>query len=184
VNVAFPNAQLYRSLNVVFVCWINANTVSSVTDGSGNTYQVAIAKTTRAGMNLATYYACGLAGTATNTVHVAFGSSGTQSDVRIAEYSGAAATGCLDQTSTANEQTIAELSAPVSTTVGHELLVAGNCTYSHTSAGDPTFTSEGIDSFGNIVEDRVVFSRGTYTAAVTQMDINDWVLDLLTFKGK
>jgi hypothetical protein len=184
VNVPFPNAQLYRSMNVVFICWINNDTVTSVHDASGNTYALALGRTTLNGMNLTAYYACGVAGTATNTVMVTFASAPTQSDVRIAEYSGIAATGCLDQASAAANNTIAELSAPVTTAFPHDLLVAGNCTFSTTTAADPLYTSRGIDSFGDLVEDRVVFSSGTDTAAATQNNVNDWVIDLLAFKGK
>src|SRR4029077_15968648 len=57
ISVHYPNAQLFPSLNVVFVCWINGNTVSNVSDGTGNTYTRAVGPSTNNGMNLSVYYA-------------------------------------------------------------------------------------------------------------------------------
>jgi hypothetical protein len=184
VTVHYPNAQLFRSLNVVFVCWINGNSVASVTDGTGNTYTRAVGPSTNNGMNLSVYYACGVAATATNTVTVTLMNTPTEADVRIVEYSGIAASGCYDTSATANGQAAAEASGAVTTNAAAELLLAGNCTFGHTTLADPTYTDRGIDGFGDIVEDRIVSLAGPYAATATQDSQNDWVMSLLTFIAK
>lgn len=180
-TIAFPNAQLYRSLNVVFVCWINNDTLQSVADATGNTYMAASGPSQRNGMNFAVYYACGVAGTASNSVTVTFQNAPTQTNIRIAEYSGLAMTNCHDTGAVASGNAPAQSSGAVTPNAGAELLVAGNCTYGKTTLADPTYTSRGIDTFGNLVEDRIVSLAAPYAATATQDSQNDWIISLVTF---
>jgi hypothetical protein len=182
IALHYPNSQLNHSLNVVIVGWINPHTVMSVTDGTGNTYTRAGIMTLN-GMNQALYYACGVAGTSTNTVTVKLDSL-AQADLRILEYSGVRISGCLDQLAQNSGSTVANNSGAATTTAGYELLVASNTTSRTTTGGDASFTSRGITSFGDIVEDRVVGVVGSYTASATQDQAGDWVMQIATFIGQ
>jgi len=187
VAVDFPDAQLSADLNVVFVCWINpptAVTVTSVTDGTGNTYQRALGPIVQGGMSQSVYYSCGVAATLTNTVTVRFSAKPNGDDVRIVEYSGIAASACYDHGVSNHDNTMAADSGNVTTSEARELLVAGNCTFGTTTETDPTYTSEGgIDDFGDIVEDKVSTAAGAYNATDKQNSVNDWVLQLVSFTG-
>jgi hypothetical protein len=182
VALHYPNSQLNKSLNVVIVGWVDVHTVT-VSDGTGNTYQLAGIAIPNS-MSQSLYYSCGVAGTSTNTVTVTFDSP-ANGDVRILEYSGIRSSGCFDRITSNLGSTTAETSGTTATTQAPlELLVASNTGARSTTAGDPTFVSRGITSFGDIIEDKVVGTTGDYSAGAMQGAAGDWVMQIATFVGK
>ena len=96
-TIAFPIAQRAGDLDVVMIGWYKAGTIATITDTNHNAYAVAIGPTETATntRSQTIYYACGIAAGA-NSVTVTFAGSGQDPDIRIAEYKGLRATGCLD----------------------------------------------------------------------------------------
>ena len=182
ITLAYPNAQLSHGLNVVIIGWVNTHSVTSVTDATGNTY-VHAGDADLNGMHQTLYYCCNAAGTATNGVSVVMDSS-AQVDLRILEYSGVSRTACLDQIASSSGTGLADDSGTATTTHSHELLVASNTTLDTTTAGDAAFTVRGIDSWGNVMEDEIVFAKGSYHAGATQSPSSDWVMQIATFVGQ
>src|SRR5271157_2075967 len=134
VAVAYPSAQTAADLNIVVVGFDDTvATISSVTDSSGNVYNLAVGPTVfgptknSPSVTQAIYYAVNIAAAAAgaNTVTVVFNGSATWPDVRVAEYSGF---NTLDVTAAAGGTVAANNSGSVTTTVANELLFASNYT--------------------------------------------------------
>ncbi len=180
-TIAFPNAQRAGDLDVVMIGWYKDGTITSVTDTNGNAYALAIGPTMTAAYteSQAIYYACGIAA-GKSSVTVTFASSGQDPDIRIAEYSGVGATGCLD-TAVANTGSGTAVDSGPITVSANELLVAADKVYYITTVGDPSYATRVISGFGDIVEDREPTASGTYHALATQNDPGVWVMQLVAF---
>jgi hypothetical protein len=186
-TVTFASAQIAGDLSVVMIGWYKAGSIVSVTDSSHNAYALAVGPTTSpTGVeSQAVYYACSIAGAAAgaNTVTVTFQSASQHPDVRIAEYSGIAGSACVDRTVSGTGTTTAIDSGSLTTTHAHDLLVGSNKVFYLTSAGDPTYTTRRISDFGDLVEDRVVTTTGSYHATATENMTGGWVMQLVAFAG-
>src|SRR4029077_5727478 len=102
VAVRFKAAQQQGDLNVGVVGWNDStNSVASVTDSSGNSYQRAVGPTVYSGVaTQLVYYAANIVSAAAgaNTVTVAFNGSAGIADIRILEYNGIATQNPVDAT--------------------------------------------------------------------------------------
>jgi PKD repeat protein len=131
VATTFTQAQSAGNLNVVVVGW-NESTgnITSVTDGAGNTYQVAAATVRGTGLSQAIYYARNIvaAGAGANTVTVRFDKSVAYADVRILEYSGLDQTNPFDVSRSAAGSTAQANSGAATTNFARELIVGGGTT--------------------------------------------------------
>jgi hypothetical protein len=185
-SIPFTKAQAAGDLNVVFVGWYKTGTLVSVTDSSNNAYAVAVGPTMTSTDSeyQAVYYACGIAGAAagSNAVKVAFQGSNQDPDVRIVEYSGAPATGCLDTVGQATGTTTA-IDSTITTTHAHDLLVSGDKVYSLTTAHDASYTQRVDTPFGDLVQDREVNTAGAYHARATEDIARAWVMQIVAFRG-
>ncbi|MGB9329429.1 MAG: fibronectin type III domain-containing protein [Steroidobacteraceae bacterium] len=188
VAVKFTAAQQQGDLNVVVVAWGDSSaTVKSVTDTSGNVYAAAIGPTVLSGVaSQSIYYAPNIPSAAANanTVTVAFNGSATYPDIRILEYSDIAGTSPLDVVSGATGSAGTASSGAVTTTNANDLLVGADVTLEYTLGAGAGFTSRMITvPDGDIAEDRVVTSIGSYAATATVSPAGPTIMQMVAFKG-
>ena len=181
-TVTYQSAQRAGDLNVIAVGWEAASLITSLTDTAGNTYSTA-AQTTSGMTNETIYYSCNIAAATNNHVTVQF-SLQSPVDLRIAEYSGLVKAGCWDGAVESGGTATTESSTALQTTRAPVLLFAANMTTQTTTAADPMFTNRGITNDGDLVEDRVVTTIGTYQATATQNMTGTWVMELVGFAGQ
>jgi glucose/arabinose dehydrogenase/PKD repeat protein len=177
----FPQVNTTGNLIVAFAIWNNGGT-ATVTDSNGNAYAAATARTTwGSGWSAQTFYAKNITGGA-NTVTATFGTSITSFGiVYIHEYSGLDATSPVDVTASATGTTAAMSSGPATTTNASDLLFGAAASSATVTAPGVGYTSRSLD-FGNLTEDRMVTTTGSYTATATQ-NSNAWVMQLVAFKA-
>ncbi len=188
VAVKFTAAQHQGDLNVVVAAWGDSSaTLKSVTDSSGNVYAAAIGPTVLSGVaSQSIYYAPNIASAAANanTVTVAFNGSATYPDIRILEYSDIAGTSPLDVVSGATGSAGTASSGAVTTTNANDLLVGADVTLEYTLGAGAGFTSRMITvPDGDIAEDRVVTSIGSYAATATVSPAGPTIMQMVAFKG-
>ncbi len=193
VTVAYTAAQNAGDLNAVIVGWNDTTAaVIAVTDTMGNAYTLAVGPTVQpgaaggGGLTQAIYYAKNILGAAANanTVTVRFSVAATYPDVRILEYSGLDRTNPLDVTAAAAGNSSTSDSGAVTTTNGNDLLVGGNMVWTITAGPGVGFTSRMITSpDGDIAEDQVVTSTGSYRATAPLSGAGPWVMQLVTFRA-
>jgi len=181
VAIPMPKAQIAGDLIVVAVGWNDAvANVSSVTDSAGNTYHLAVGPTRYApDISQSIYFASEIAA-GSNTITVAFSPSANVVDIRALEYSGVST---LDNVAFGQGNSAGPATTSNATTVfAPELLfAAGMSTFDYSNAGT-SFTSRGITALGDIDEDRVVMTVGTYTGDAPLTQTCGWVIQLATFR--
>jgi hypothetical protein len=184
VSVAYSSAQTAGNLNVIAVGWADTvSAISSVTDTKGNTYTGAVGPTSNTGLQQAIYYAKNIAG-GSNTVTVKFNQLAAYPDVRILEYSGLDPTSPLDVKAAAAGNGTSASSGSVTTTSAKELIFgAGSTTGTAFTAPGPGFTTRVINIYGNLAEDEIVSSAGSYAATATNSG-GYWIMQMATFKAK
>jgi hypothetical protein len=172
---------------VVIVGWGDTTAkVSSVTDSTGNAYQLAVGPTLLSGMlSQSIYYAKNIKVKAgTNTVSVNFTGTPAYPDVRILEYSGIDPVNALDVVvgSTGNNATSSS-SGTVPTTNSVDLLVGANVIESATTGPGPGFTQRLLTyPDGDIAEDRLVNVSGFYSAS-SPCIVGAWVMQMAAFRS-
>jgi hypothetical protein len=191
VSVAYTVAQTAGDLNVVIVGWGSSTaTVGTVTDSSRNVYQLAVGPTVYSDQSGTTqqsiYYAANIAAAAggANTVIVTFTTAAAWPDIRILEYSGIATTSPLDVTAGAAGSSTSASSGPATTTVMNGLIVGADDTWTHTTGPGSGFTSRVITNpDGDIAEDEITTTVGSYTATAPISPTGPWVMQMAAFKG-
>jgi hypothetical protein len=182
VAVTYPAAQTAGNLNVVAVMWGDTtSTVSSVTDSKGNAYTLAVGPTQNTGVTQSIYYAKNIVA-GSNTVTVTFKQSAAWPNVNVLEYSGLSTTSPLDVFSGASGSGTAANSGAATTTSANELIFGTGSTSSVTTGAGSGFSNRIINSFGDISEDRIVSSTGSYNATAT-MTSGSWVMQMVAFKA-
>jgi IPT/TIG domain/FG-GAP-like repeat len=188
VAVKIPGAQTAGNLNVVVVGWNDAvRTVQSIADSKGNVYTRAVGPTVLSGSETQSiYYAKNVVAAAAgaNTVTVTFaGGAANYADIRVAEYSGLDPVNPLDGAVGATGSTLTPDSGSLTTTSANDLLVGAN-TVTRTTTGPGTgYTSRVITAgAGDIYEDRIVTSVGSYNATAT-VTAGSWVMQLAAFRA-
>jgi glucose/arabinose dehydrogenase len=185
VATTFTQAQSAGNLDVVVVGWNDSTgNVTSVTDGAGNTYQVAAAAVRGTGLSQAIYYARNIlpAGTGANTVTVRFDKSVAYPDVRILEYSGLDQTNPFDVSRSAAGSAAQANSGAATTNFARELIVGGGTTSGCFDGAGSGFTARIItEPDCDVAEDRTVTTTGSYSATAPQS--GNWVMQMATFKG-
>ena len=189
VPVTYTEAQTAGDLNVIIVGWNDTtSSVTSVMDWMGNTYQLAVGPTRSTdGISQSIYYAKKIAAAAagSNAVSVQLDSLAVFPDIRILEYSGIDQTSPLDAfTGSSGDSTISS-SGSLTTTRATDLLVAGNIVQTGTDpAGTGAFTDRVItDPDGDVAEDNVVTSPGTYSASTNLSASGQWVMQMAAFRA-
>lgn len=187
VPVTFTAAQTFGDLNVVVVSQHDTtSTVSSVTDTSGNTYTLAIGPTVASGYGQQSiYYAKSIAaaGAGANTVTVAFASAATTADIRILEYSGADPNNPVDATAGATGTSASSSSGSVTTSNATDLLFGANRVQTTTTGPGSGFTQRLLTSpNGDIAEDELVTSTGSYSATAPLSSSGSWIMQMVAFR--
>jgi phosphodiesterase/alkaline phosphatase D-like protein len=186
VAVAFTQAQIAGNLNVVVVGWNNSTSqVLTVTDTAGNAYGRAVGPTAVAGFaTQSIYYAANIAAAATNTVTVTFNAATAFPDIRIAEYSGIATSAPVDVVAAGQGTTATTSSGAVQTTSANDLLVGANMVWTLTTGPGTGFTSRVITfPDGDILEDQIVTTVGSYAASAPVSPAGNWIMQMVAFRA-
>ena len=131
VTVMFNGAQTAGDTNVVAIGWNDAtSTITSVSDGAGNAYQVAAPVARGTGLSQAIYYAKNIASApaGANTVTVTFNAAVRFADIRILEYAGLDPNAPFDVARSASGSTTLADSGNVATNYASELVFAAGMT--------------------------------------------------------
>ncbi len=188
VSVPFTAAQTAGDLNVVAVGWNNSTaTVSAVTDTLNNSYALAVGPTVLAGIaSQSIYYAKNIAGAAAgaNTVTVTFASAAAYPDIRILEYRGADPDNPVDVTAANSGNSATSSSGAATTTNATDLLFGANIVQSGTTGPGSGFTSRLLTQpDGDIAEDTMVTSTGSYSATAPISPANFWIMQMVAFRA-
>jgi len=188
VTVKYAAAQSAGDLNVVVIGWNTpASVVASVTDTMGNAYALAAGPTVQSNaVAQSIYYAKNIAGAAAgaNTVTVQFSAPASYPDVRILSYTGLDRTNPLDVAVGASGNSATSDSGALTTSNANDLLVAADTVWSMTPGPGSGFTSRILTKpNGNIAEDTVVTSTGSYRATVPLSGGGPWINQLVTFRA-
>ena len=180
--VTFTTSNTAGNLIVVYVIWDNNGSVS-LSDSRGNTYVSAVSQAKYSGdrANAQIFYAKNIAG-GTNTVKATFATAITAWGILyIHEYSGVDQISPVDAAVAASGSSSSMNSGNLAVSTPNTLLFAGgesNITITRAGSGY-TVRSTG---YGNITEDRIASTAGTYSATATQNG-NAWVMQLVAFKA-
>jgi hypothetical protein len=119
-----------------------------------------------------------------NTVTVRFNVAANFPDVRILEYSGLDPVSPLHTTTAATGTSATSNSGSLNVSVPNVLLVAANVVATTTSGPGAGFTNRMITSpNGDIVEDRIITTTGTYSAAAPLTSSGYWVMQMVAFSA-
>lgn len=186
VSVTPPSPQIQGDLNVVVVGWNDAtSSVQSVTDSFGNTYSLAAGPVRGTALSQSIYYAQNLAiGSGLNTITVTFNQVPSYPDIRVLEYAGADPTAPFDKASSGlSGSSTTSNSGAVTTSGPNELLVSGNMVVTWTTGPGAGFTQRILTSpDGDIAEDTIGASAGTYSATASLGSSGAWVMQMAAFK--
>jgi hypothetical protein len=188
VSVTFPNAQAIGNLNVVVVGWNDTTAaVSSVTDSIGNVYTLAVGPTQVSGqLSQSIYYARGIlaAGANINTVTVRFTVPAQYADIRVLEYNGLDRVNPVDVTAAAIGSSTTSNSGAVTTTNANDLIFGANIVSTSTTGPGTGFTKRMITKpDGDIAEDHVVSTVGSYNASAPLNRSGPWIMQMVAFKA-
>jgi hypothetical protein len=186
VKVTFAAAQAAGDLNVVVAGWNDSTaTVSSVTDTTGNVYTRAVGPTVVSGLiSQSIYYArnIGSAAAGANAVTVTFSTAAAYPDIRILEYAGADRNVPVDVVAAGSGNSATSSSGNATTSSAVDLLFAANIVLTTTSGPGTGFTQRILTSpDGDIAEDRMVTTVGTYSATAP-LSSGAWIMQMVAFR--
>jgi hypothetical protein len=187
VTVRYAAAQTAGHLNVVVVGWRDTTAqVRTVTDTNGNVYQLAVGPTVNPAVGTqAVYYAAGIAAgpPGGTVVTVTFSAPPTGPDVRAAQYDGIDPVQPVDVTAAAHGAGTTSDSGPVPTTFGNDLLIGASLVAAATTTAGTGYTARLVSNpGGNLLEDRVVTTVGTYSAAGGLSPSSAWIMQMVAFR--
>jgi hypothetical protein len=148
---------------------------------------VAVGPTLLAGYLSQSIYYCpnilaALAGA--NAVTVTCSRPATYADIRILEYNGISRTNPVDAFASAVGNSTTSSSGVLATTSATDLLIGANVVLTGTSGAGTGFTQRLLTSDGDIVEDNVVTSAGSYSASTTLYPpSNGWDMQMVAFRA-
>jgi Fibronectin type III domain len=188
VSVPFLEAQTAGNLNVVIVGWNDSTAhVSSVADTAGNVYQLAVGPTVLAGaLSQAIYYAKNIAAPtlATNTVTVTFNAAAVYPDIRILQYSGVDLVSPVDAVAGTTGNSATSSTGAVATANAKDLLVGANMVETMAVAAGAGFTQRLLtDPDGDIAEDKIVTTTGSYSASAPLQSGGGWIMQMVAFRA-
>jgi fibronectin type 3 domain-containing protein len=187
LSSTFTAAQTAGNFNVVAVGWgTGSATVGSVTDTKGNVYTLAVGPTVTSFGNASIYYAKNIVAAAANgnAVKVTFSAAVPFPDVRIGEYRGISTTNPLDVTAVATGSGTTSDSGSVTTASANDLLIGSNWVTTGTSGAGTGYTQRQISGWdGDILEDRIVSSVGSYNATAPLSPTGNWIMQVAAFRA-
>ena len=180
-SLPFSKANTAGDLIVVYVVWDNPGSVT-VTDTNGNTYAPATTRRTW-GNNWSSqvFYASNIRG-GSNTVKATFSTGITSFGLEyLHEYSGAASVSPVDVSASGVGTSAAMSSGAVATTQASDLLFGAGASDDAVTSPGAGFTKR-LTGYGNLTEDRVVTTTGSYAATAKQNGAT-WVMQLVAFRA-
>lgn len=187
VSVTFTAAQTAGDLNVIVVGWNDTvAAVTNISDTAGNVYTLAAGPTPGNALTQSIYYAKNIAGAVagSNQVTVTFAPAAAFPDIRILEYSGIDPVNALDTSVAAAADSASSNSNAVTTTNAADLLVGANIVATGTSGPGSGYTNRVITNpDGDIVEDQVVSTTGSYSATAPLSSSGPWVMQMVAFRA-
>ena len=187
VTVAFAAAQQQGDLNVVAVGWFDTTTaITSVTDTKGNAYSLAVGPTALSGIgSQSIFYAKNIAGAAANanSVKVTFSAAAPFPDVRILEYSGVDPVNPVDVVHVGSGSGGTSDSGAATTTNANDLLFGANYVFTSTTGAGPGFTNRVFTPDGDIAEDKIVTTTGSYNATAALSGSGSWIMQIVAFRA-
>ena len=186
--MTYAAAQTSGNLNVVIVGWNDTTAVvNSVKDSKGNVYQLAVGPTLLTGnLSQSIYYTPNIlaASAGANAVTVTFSQPAAYADIRILEYSGISQTSPVDSFASAVGNSTTSSSGNLATTSATDLLIGANMVQTGTMGAGTGFTQRLLTSDGDIVEDEVVTSVGTYNASTAlSAPSAGWDMQMVAFRA-
>lgn len=187
VAVTYESMQTAGDLNVVVVGWNDSTaTVASVTDTKGNVYMRAVGPTIVSGtISQSIYFAKNIAGAAAaaNTVTVTFSTAAASPDIRIAEYGGADTNNPVDAVAANSGNSSTSSSGSATTMNPTDLIFGANIVYTYTAGPGSGFTTRMITTpDGDIVEDEMVSTAGSYSASAPLTSAGTWIMQMVAFR--
>lgn len=188
VTVSYASAQAAGDLNVVVVGWSDTTAhIAGVTDSKGNAYLVAVAPTVQPGVSTQTiYYAKNIqaAAAGANTVRVTFDQPARYPDVRVAEYRGIDLVNAFDVAVSATGSSTSSASGAATTTNANDLLIGANLVQTRTTGPGTGYTKRVITpQDGDVLEDRIVASTGSYSATAPISPSGGWIMQMVAFRA-
>ncbi len=188
VTVKYTKAQTAGDLNVVVVGWNDSTSqISSVADSAGNTYSLAVGPAVQTGTaTQAIYYAKNIVSAAANanTVTVTFNTAAKSADIRIAEYAGLDLANPVDVAVAGQGSSATSSSGSVTTSNANDLLVGANLVQSTTKSAGTGYTKRVITSQdGDILEDSIVTTTGSYSATASLASSSQWIMQMVAFRA-
>jgi Fibronectin type III domain len=186
VTVPYSSAQTAGDLNVVVVGWNDSATrIGSLKDSKGNVYQLAVGPTVTGALSQSIYYAKNIAAAsaAVNAVTVTFSGLASYPDIRILEYSGIDTVNPVDTFAGAIGNSATSSNVSLQTTAAADLLVAGNTVQSSSIAGSGFTLRLTTSPDGDIAEDKIAATAGTYSASATLSATSGWVMQAVAFRA-
>ena len=114
---------------------------------------------------------------------VTFSSAARYPDIRILEYSGADLANPVDAAGRSVGTGTTSTSAAATTTNPTDLLVAANLVQTATTGAGTGFTKRLLTSpDGDIAEDRMVTSPGSYSATAPVSPSGQWIIQMVAFR--
>ena len=174
-------------LNVVVVGWNDSTaTVSTVADKSGNNYLPAVGPTIQSGVaTQSIYYAKSIfpAAAGANIVTVTFSTAAVAPDIRILEYKGADPNNPVDVTAASSGSSTTSSSGTATTTNATDLIFGANLVGTTTTGAGSGFTKRLLTSpDGDIAEDEMVTSIGSYSATAPVSPSGAWIMQMVAFR--
>jgi outer membrane protein assembly factor BamB len=178
-SLAFSKANTAGNLIVVYVVWANPGTVQ-VSDTRGDAYKAATARQTwGSNWSAQVFYAAGIVG-GSNTVKATFGTAITSFGIMyLHEYSGLATTLPVDVSASAAGTSASMTSGAVTTTQANDLLFAAGASDNTVAQG--TGYTPRLNNFGNLAEDRIVATTGSYAGTASQNG-STWAMQLVALR--
>ena len=179
-SAAFSQVNTAGDLIVAYVVWDNLDSVS-MSDSNGNTYTAATVRQSFGdNWSAQVFYAPILAG-GSNTVTATFSTPiASFGIVYVHEYSGLAAVNPVDVSASGIGASAAMSSGAVMTTHANDLLFAAGASDNAVTKAGSGFTTR-LTGFGNLTEDRVVTTAGSY-AGTAKQNGSQWVMQLVAFR--
>ena len=181
VSASYNSAVKTGNMLVAYVIWSNGGSVS-LADSHGNAFTSARAAVTwGSGYSAQVFYAPVVTGgsdTVTATFQTAVSSFGV---LYIHEYSGISLTNPVDVTAAASGAGSTLNSGSATTTGSNDLIFGAGVSDNNVSAAGTGFTARDM-AFGNITEDRVASSPGSYSATATHFGTN-WGMEMVAFRA-
>ena len=155
----------------------------SVSDSLGNTYTSAVGPTrwnnNRSSAQI--FYAINRA-SGPNTVTASFSRRIQSFAIAYAhEYSGVRSTGTIDVAAGSSGNSGSLNSGSITTTNELDLIFAGGVSASNLTSASPGYSTRSVTQ-GNLTEDRVVSTKGTYAATANNAG-GAWAMQVVAFKG-